>query len=197
MPMHMDFFLSLASTYTYLAVNRAEQLATRAGVVLHWRPFSVRTIMVEQNNRPFAGKPVKLAYMWRDLERRAQRHGIPFASIPPYPVDADGLANRVATLAAAEGWCPEFAKASYHAWFLGNSDPGEVENLSCALRRTGRDPSEIIARANSPETHAKFSAETDAARALGIFGSPTFVCGTELFWGDDRLEEAIDWCTSH
>ena len=108
MPMHMDFFLSLASTYTYLAVNRAEQLATRAGVVLHWRPFSVRTIMVEQNNRPFAGKPVKLAYMWRDLERRAQRHGIPFASIPPYPVDTDGLANRVATLAAAEGWCPEF-----------------------------------------------------------------------------------------
>jgi len=193
----MDFFLSLASTYTYLAVNRAEPLVTRAGVVLHWRPFSVRTIMVEQNNRPFAGKPVKLAYMWRDLERRAQRHGIPFASIPPYPVDADGLANRVATLAAVEGWCPEFAKASYHAWFLGNSDPGEVENLSRALRRTGRDPSEIITRASSPEIHAKFAAETDAARALGIFGSPTFVCGTEIFWGDDRLEEAIEWCVSH
>src|SRR5213080_1273656 len=97
---HMDFFLSLASTYTYLSVNRAEQLAAKAGVLLHWRPFSVRTLMIEQNNRPFAGKPVKMAYMWRDLERRAQRHRIPFARIPPYPVDADGLANRVATLAA-------------------------------------------------------------------------------------------------
>jgi 2-hydroxychromene-2-carboxylate isomerase len=89
--MHMDFFLSLASTYTYLAVNRAEQLATRAGVVLRWRPFSVRTIMVEQDNRPFAGKPVKLAYMWRDLERRAQRHGIPFASIRPIRSTLTGL----------------------------------------------------------------------------------------------------------
>jgi 2-hydroxychromene-2-carboxylate isomerase len=80
---------------------------------------------------------------------------------------------------------------------LGNSDPGEVENVSRALRRTGRDPNEIFARTNSPETHGKLAAETDAARALGIFGSPTFVCGTELFWGDDRFAEAIEWCTSH
>jgi len=197
MPKHMDFFLSLASTYTYLAVNRAEQLATQADVVLHWRPFSVRTLMIEQNNRPFAGKPVKLAYMWRDLERRAQRHGIAFASVPPYPVDADGLANRVACLAAAEGWCPEFAKASYRGWFLRHGDPGQVENLSRALRGTGREPDEIIARANSSEIHERLRAETDAARDLGIFGSPTFVCGTEVFWGDDRLEEAVEWCTSH
>jgi 2-hydroxychromene-2-carboxylate isomerase len=197
MSMRIDFFLSLASTYTYLSVNRVEARAANAGVELRWRPFSVRTIMVEQNNKPFAGKPVKLAYMWRDLERRAQRHGIPFTSIPPYPVDADGLANRVATLAAAEGWCPEFAKASYHGWFLGKGDPGDVENLSRAVLRTGRDPSEVIARANSADIYAKLAAETDAARSLGIFGSPTFVCGTELFWGDDRLEEAIEWCTSH
>ena len=197
MATHMDFFLSLVSTYTYLSVNRAEELATRADVVLHWRPFNVRVIMVEQNNRPFVGKPVKMAYMWRDLERRAQRHRIPFASIPPYPVDADGLANRVATVAALEGWCPEFAKASYEAWFSDKNDPGEVENLSRVLLRTGRDPSDTIARANSPQIHEKLAAETDVARALGIFGSPTFVCGTELFWGDDRLEEAIDWCRSH
>jgi 2-hydroxychromene-2-carboxylate isomerase len=197
MPLHIDFFISLASTYTYLAVNRAEAHAEKAGVALRWRPFSVRTIMTEQNNKPFAGKPVKMAYMWRDLERRAQRHGIAFRSIPPYPVDADGLANRVAALAAVEGWCPAFAKASYDGWFLGNGDPGDVENLSRAVLRTGRDPGETIARANSPDIHAKLAAETDAARTLGIFGSPTFVCGTELFWGDDRLEEAIEWCTSH
>ena len=197
MPLHIDFFLSLASTYTYLAVNRAEAHAEKAGIALRWRPFSVRTIMTEQNNKPFAGKPVKMAYMWRDLERRARRHGVAFESIPPYPVDAAGLANRVATVAAVEGWCPEFAKASYRGWFLEKGDPGDVENVSRALLRIGRDAGAIIARANSPEIHARLAAETDAARSLGIFGSPTFVCGTELFWGDDRLEEAIEWCTSH
>src|SRR4029453_11269367 len=119
----LDFFYFLGSTYTYLAVNRAEELAARENVVLRWRPFSVRSIMLEQNNRPFVGKPVKLAYMWRDLERRAHRHGVPFNSIPNYPNDADELANRVATLAAHEGWCAQFAKAAYATWFMENKDP--------------------------------------------------------------------------
>lgn len=197
MQSHLDFFCFLGSTYTYLAVNRAEALASRENVALRWHPFSVRSIMIEQNNRPFVGKPVKLAYMWRDVERRAKRYGIPFAGIPHYPNDADELANRVATLAALEGWCPEFAKAAYAEWFIENRDPGNVECLSQVLHRMNRNPRETIERANSQEIRDKYASETELARSMGIFGSPTFVCGTEIFWGDDRLEDAIDWCKSH
>ena len=193
----IDFFLFLGSTYTYLAVNRAEALAVRNGITLRWRPFSVRTIMIEQNNRPFVQKPIKLAYMWRDIERRAHRHGIPFTSIPNYPNDADELANRVATIAATEGWCSQFARAAYASWFLEDRDPGTMTTLTDILNRLQRNPENIIARANGDEIRAKCRAETDAARALGIFGSPTFVHGTELFWGDDRLEDVVDWCNSH
>lgn len=193
----LDFFLFLGSTYSYLSVNRVEAVAARAGISLRWRPFSVRSIMIEQNNRPFVGKPVKLAYMWRDLERRARRHGIPFTSIPNYPNDSNELANRVATLAALEGWCPEFAKASYAAWFLENKDPGNVEHLSGILQRLNQPSADIIERADSQEVRDKYAAETEAARSMGIFGSPTFACGAEIFWGDDRLEDAIDWCKSH
>jgi 2-hydroxychromene-2-carboxylate isomerase len=159
----LDFFLSIASTYTYLAVNRAEELAAREGVTLRWRPFNVRSIMREQNNTPFLGKPVKMQYMWRDLERRARKHGIPFKSPAPYPIDPDLLANRVASLAAMEGWCPEYAKITYRDWFLEGKVAGLVENVRSVLGE------------------------------LGIFGSPTFACGAEIFWGDDRLEDAIDW----
>ena len=192
----LDFFFFVGSTYTHLAVHRADALAARAGVTLRWRPFSVRKLMLEQNNRPFAGKPAKLAYMWRDLERRAQRHGVPFAAIPAYPIDADELANRVATIAASEGWCPQFAKAAYASWFIENKDPGKVEHLSALLQGLGREPGPIIARADSDAVRAQYAAQTDTARALGIFGSPTFACGNEIFWGDDRLEDAIDWCKS-
>ena len=193
---HLDFFIFLGSTYTYLAVNRADQLAARRGITLRWRPFSARSLMIEQNNRPFVGKPVKLAYMWRDLERRAHRHGVPFVSVPNYPNDTDELANRVATVAALEGWCPQFARAAYAAWFIENKDPGEVESLSTILRGIKRNPSEVIARANAPEIRGKYDAETEVARSMGIFGSPTFACGAEIFWGDDRLEDAVDWCVS-
>ena len=74
----IEFFYFIGSTYSYLSVSRAEDLAARNGVVLDWRPFSVRTMMREQNNIPFATKPVKMSYMWRDLERRAARFGVPF-----------------------------------------------------------------------------------------------------------------------
>jgi 2-hydroxychromene-2-carboxylate isomerase len=153
--------------------------------------------MIEQNNRPFVGKPVKLAYMWRDLERRANRHGVPFRSIPSYPNDPDELAQRVATLAAVEGWCPQFARAAYASWFMEDKDPGKTEYLSPILERLGRNANEVIARANSAEIRDTYASETEVARSCGIFGSPTFVCGQELFWGDDRLEDAIDWCKSH
>jgi len=197
MQKQLDFFCFLGSTYTYLSVNRAEAVAARENVALVWHPFSVRSIMIEQNNRPFVGKPVKLAYMWRDVERRARRYGIPFTSIPNYPNDVDELANRVATLAALEGWCPQFAKAAYSEWFIGNRDPGSVECLSQVLRRMNKSPREIIESADSQEIRDKYASETELARSMGIFGSPTFAYGPEIFWGDDRLEDAIDWCKSH
>ena len=179
----LDFFLFLGSTYTYLAVNRADKLAADAGVTLNWRPFSVRSIMIEQNNRPFVGKPTKLQYMWRDVERRANRYGIAFRSAPIYPIDADELANRVATVAAIDGWCPSFCRASYAAWFMENKDPGDVENLFDILKQAGHDPDLTIARANSQEIRDAYAAQTDLARSLGIFGSPTFACGQEYLLG--------------
>lgn len=197
-PNSLDFYFYIGSTYTYLAVERAEQLAAQAGVTLRWRPFNVRAIMLEQDNRPFIGKPVKLKYMWRDLERRAHRYGIPFKSVPEYggPRGDPGIANRLALVASLEGWCPEYTKATYRGWFLDDLIPGEMPHVRSILTAIGRDPDKAIARADSSEIHALYDAETESAKALGVFGAPTFVWGTEIFWGDDRLEDAIDWATS-
>ena len=189
----IDFFFFIGSTYTYLSVQRIEAVAAARGVAVRWRPFSVRTLMQEQNNSPFAGKPVKMRYMWRDIERRAARHGLPWAGIPAYPVDAQQLANRVATVAAQEGWCPAFVKACYDDWFLHRLVPGELAQVQGVLARLGRDAETVIAQADSDATRAAYAASTDAARAAGIFGSPSFCVGDEIFWGDDRLEDALDW----
>ena len=78
----IDFFFFYGSTYTYLTVMRIERAAAEAGVEIRWRPFNVREIMLEQDNIPFRDKPVKMRYMWRDVERRARGYGIPLAGIP-------------------------------------------------------------------------------------------------------------------
>jgi 2-hydroxychromene-2-carboxylate isomerase len=191
----MDFFFFFGSLYSYLAVMRIEALAARAGVAVRWRPFNVRAIMIEQDNIP-RRNPVKLQYIWTDVERRAKRYGIPFNGKPPFPVDPDFLANRVGTVAAAEGWCPAYAKRTFSAWFRDHQAPGDPAHLGAALRRLGKDAEAVIERANSQEIRDAFDAETDAARKLGIFGAPTFVVGREIFWGDDRLEDALECAIS-
>src|SRR5919202_3573831 len=192
----LDFFFFYGSTYTYLTVMRIEEAARRAGIEVRWRPFNVRAIMIEQNNIPFRDKPVKMQYMWRDIERRAARFGIPFDRVPTYPVDPESLANRFGVVSTAEGWCPAYTRATYRAWFLEDKPPGEPENLISTLRDLDKDPDAVIERANSREIRGRYDAETDLARSMGIFGSPTFAVGDEIFWGDDRLEDALEWCSS-
>ncbi len=194
---HLDFFFSFGSTYTYLTVMRVEAVAGAAGVTVRWRPFSVRTIMREQNNIPFRDKPIKTRYMWRDIERRAARHNIAFARPPHYPNDGDPMTNQLGIVAADEGWCPAFAKAVYRNWFLDDKDPGDQQNLCGILLDLGKDPAALLERACSIAQQERYAAQTDVARQAGIFGSPTFMVGDEMFWGDDRLEEALDWCTRH
>lgn len=189
----MDFFFNYGSTYSYLTIMRIEDLAARAGVSVRWRPFNVRTLFVEQNNIPFRDKPAKAAYMWRDIERRAARFGIQWGGIPPYPVDRSGLSNRIGIIASDEGWAGDYTKAAYRAWFLEHKDFGVPEIAAVALKNIGKEPNSIIARADSDHIHQKFAEQTDKARSLGIFGVPTFVVGNEIFWGDDRLEDALEW----
>jgi 2-hydroxychromene-2-carboxylate isomerase len=87
-------------------------------------------------------------------------------------------------------------RAAYRRWFVQGQETGSEPNLSESLRDIGQDPDRVLKLAAGDETKAMLSAETDAARALGIFGSPTFSVDREIFWGDDRLEDAIHWCKS-
>jgi 2-hydroxychromene-2-carboxylate isomerase len=189
----IDFWFSIGSTYTYLSVSRLPAVTSRTGIGFVPRPFSVRAIMKEMDNIPFANKPAKAAYMWRDIARRATGYGFTPRLPAPYPLKAFDLANRVAIVAAGEGWCDAYLRATYRRWMEDGEEAGSEPNLSASIAAAGAEPSEAIARAQSEEIETTYLAATDEARRLGIFGSPTFVVDGELFWGDDRLDDAITW----
>ncbi|HEX5779263.1 MAG TPA: DsbA family protein [Xanthobacteraceae bacterium] len=188
----IDFWFSIGSIYTYLAVMRIDEIARRENVAFRWRPFSIRVIMKEMDNFP-ASKPAKLAYSWRDAGRRAAAYGFPLRPTPPYPIKEYELANRVAVVGAFEDWCPAYVRATYRRWFHDHAEPGAEPNLGDSLREIGQDPDRVRARAEADDVRAAWRAATDEARALGIFGVPSFVSAGELFWGDDRLEDAARW----
>jgi 2-hydroxychromene-2-carboxylate isomerase len=197
MPGAVEFWFEFASTYSYPAAMRVEALARGAEVDLAWRPFLLGPIFVAQGWRdsPFNLYPVKGRYMWRDLERTCVRLGLPFRRPTTFP-RSGLLAARVATAAADAAWMPEFVRGVYRANFADDRDiaqPTVVEEVLAAL---GVDARAWVAQATTDAVKERLRATTNEAVALGVFGAPTMRVGNELFWGNDRLEEAIAWARS-
>src|SRR5579859_4393817 len=184
----IDFWFTMGSTYTYLTVMRLPNVKDQSGISFRWRPFHLLKILQEMKHVPFADKPAKAAYMWRDIERRAKMYGIPARVPAPYPAKQSIAANRVAILGLREGWGEDFIRTAYRRWFQLGQETGTEANLSESLKEIGQDPARIIAASNDADVSAALEAETNSARDFGIFGSPTFSIEGELFWGDDRLE---------
>jgi len=154
--------------------------------------------MQEMGNVPFVGKPEKERYMWRDVQRRAEDYGFPINLPIEYPLKEFDLANRVAVVALQEGWCAEYVTTTYRLWFQQRLAAGSELNLSECLKQVGRSVARVLESANSQSVRNAYEAATAEARSLGIFGSPTFmVDGREMFWGDDRLADAVNWATQH
>jgi 2-hydroxychromene-2-carboxylate isomerase len=99
----------------------------------------------------------------------------------------------VAVLGEEEGWVAAYTRATYRRWFEEGQPAGEEPNLSESIAETGLDPARVIEEARSEATGAVLDAVTEEAMGLGVFGSPSFVVGEEVFWGDDRLDDALDW----
>ena len=76
-----------------------------------------------------------------------------------------------------KGWCPAYSKASFRSWYLGGERLGDIEGLSAVLTQLGKDPEQVMSAANTEAVRGRYAANTDAARQLGAFGSPTFAVG--------------------
>lgn len=155
------------------------------------RPFNIRQLMQEQTGNPFLNNEKKMSYMWRDIERRAERYGIPIRLPVRYPIENFVLTNQMSMLAAQEGWCRPFALRVYHYWFAEGVLAGSEANIRQSLLDVGQNPNRVYDAATSDTVQSALEEATDQARSFGIFGSPNFLVGDEVFWGDDRAEDAI------
>ncbi|MBB4286560.1 2-hydroxychromene-2-carboxylate isomerase [Roseospira goensis] len=190
-------FYELASTYSYLAVMRLQDAAARAGVTIAWRPFLLGPIFKAQgwDTSPFNLYPAKGRYMWRDMARRCAAAGLPL--VPPSPFPANGLlAARAITALADDGDRPRATRALFRTAFGTGRDIADPAVVRDALDGAGLEGAALVARAADPAVKAALRAATDAAVDAGVFGAPSFVTADgELFWGDDRLEDALAWAT--
>lgn len=193
----LDFWFEFASTYSYPAAMRAEALAEAAGARLRWRPFLLGPIFSAQgwHTSPFNLFPAKGRYMWRDLERICAERGLAFRRPHTFPQDSL-LAARLA-LAAPDDRRAEFSRAVFRAEFGEGKLISDAGALAEILASLGLSAPDLLEKAKSDSVRALLREETETARKLGLFGAPTFVAEDgELFWGDDRLEQALAWGAS-
>ncbi|MBI3768691.1 MAG: 2-hydroxychromene-2-carboxylate isomerase [Deltaproteobacteria bacterium] len=190
----LEFWFEFASSYSYPAAMRIERIAHARGVPVVWRPFLLGPIFAAQGWRdsPFNIYPVKGQYMWRDLERVCAKEGVALRRPTRFP-RSGLLAARVASAAADEPWLAEFVRAVYRANFAEDREISEPEVIGAVLKSLGVAPTIWLGRAQEAAMKDRVRQQTEAAQARGIFGAPSFVVGEELFWGNDRLEDALDW----
>ena len=189
----LEFWYEFASTYSFPAAMRVERLAGAAGLTVRWRPFLLAPIFGSQGwtDSPFNIYPVKGRYMWRDLERICARENLAL-KLPPVRFPQNGLkAARLALVGEAEGWTPTFTRAAYTANFAEQKDISVDAVLAEILKRLNVDAERAFAASNTPENKTRLKEQTDEAIKRGLFGAPSFTVGDELFWGNDRLEDAI------
>lgn len=184
----IEFWYDFASPYAWLAATRIAALAPDAA----WKPFLLGPILRHLSGTPWqqASDPER-RYRRRDVERQAMARGLALVWPSAYP-RGSLLATRIALIGASAGWGAEFSRAVFAANFTADRDIADPAVVADILARLGLAPA-LLDQAVMPETKAALVAQGQAALARGIFGAPSFVVGTELFWGNDRLDQAVAW----
>jgi 2-hydroxychromene-2-carboxylate isomerase len=193
----LEFWYEFASTYSYLSAMRIEEMAAAAEVEVRWRPFLLGPIFAAQgwNSSPFNLFPAKGRYMWRDMEREGARFGLPVKRPDPFPQNSL-VAARVALLGAEHPWGPTFTKAVFAQEFGEGRSIAEPAAIAGVLKGIGLDGEAILKTASAEPNKTRLKAVTEEARSRGLFGAPTFLTDDgEMFWGNDRLEQAIAWAS--
>jgi 2-hydroxychromene-2-carboxylate isomerase len=188
----IEFWFEFGSNYSYLSVMRIEDAARSCGVRIRWKPFLLGPIFRDLGmaNSPFVLQKEKGAYVWRDMVRQCRKYGLRWVQPSIFP-RLGVLPLRVALIGADAPWIGAFCRRVMELNFVLDEDINQAERLAPILSELGLPASAILAEAQAEPNKTRLRRQTEEARARGIFGAPTFFVGAEMFWGNDRLDDAL------
>lgn len=194
----LEFWFELASNYSYLSVMRIEEQAARHGVQIVWKPFLLGPIFKSfgWETSPFVLQKAKGEYVWKDMVRQCDKYRLPWKKPSVFPRRAL-LPTRVALLGAAQPWIGEFSREIMLLNFWADQEVDAEEPVHGILSGLGLAADGLIAQACSETNRQRLREQTETARQRGVFGAPTFFAGDAMYWGNDRMEDALAACRDH
>jgi len=188
----IEFWFEFASTYSYLSVMRIEDAAARLGVTVAWKPFLLGPIFKSfgWDSSPFLQQKAKGEYMWQDMARQCHKHELPWTRPTTFP-RRTLLPLRVALIGAEAPWMGEYCRRIMSLNFAADREIDSPEVVGDVLTQLGLPAARLIDTAQAEKTKRQLREQTDTAMARGVFGAPTFFVQGEMFWGNDRLDDAL------
>ena len=188
----VEFWFDFASNYSYPRVMRIEAAAVQHGVRVVWKPFLLGPSFQSLGwaSSPFVLQRAKGHYVWQDMARECAKHGLPWTQPSTFP-RASVLPLRVALLGADAPWVGAFCQRIMLRNFAQDRDIHTPDAVAEELTALGLPVDAILAQAQSDASRLGLREQTHAAQIRGIFGAPTFFVGDAMFWGNDRLDDAL------
>jgi len=189
----IEIWFEFGSNYSYLSVMRIEEVASARGVRVAWKPFLLGPIFRDLGweNSPFVLQKQKGVYVWKDMERQCRKYGLPWVKPTTFP-RLGVLPLRVALLGVDKPWIGEFCRRVMQLNFVLDREMNQPNDLAPILTDLHLPASDLLHEAQTEPIKLRLRQQTDEARNRGIFGAPTFFVGKEMFWGNDRLEDALE-----
>lgn len=181
------FYYDLGSPYAYLAAERLEEVLPEP---VEWQPISLGALFKLTGRGSWSlGNSERRRAGMAEVERRAAAYGLPAVRWPdPWPGNYL-MAMRAATYAQRAGRGREFARSAFAVAFREGADLSIPANVLRAATQAGLDTEETQAATQASEIKLALREATDAAHARGVRGVPTIATATDLFWGEDRLQD--------
>ncbi len=188
----IEYWFDFGSNYSYLSTMRIEALAAEHGVLVAWRPFLLGPVFKSFGwaTSPFVLQQEKGRYVWRDMERQCDKYGLPWKQPSNFPRRAL-LPLRVALAGAGQAWIGAFCRAIMQSNFADDREIDDPALVAAVLAELGIDPVPVIALAQCDANKQALRDQGDEAIRRGIFGAPMFFVGDDMFWGNDRLDDAV------
>jgi 2-hydroxychromene-2-carboxylate isomerase len=190
----IDFYFEFASPYGYLASTQIEALAARHGRSVAWHPIMLGAAFKETGARPLTEVPLKGPYLRHDVPRFARLLGVPLILPPVMPMNSLAASRACVWLAETDaGQAKRLARALFHAHWGEGRDLGAPEAVAEVAAAFGIDRDALARALADPRIKDRLKADTQAAIARGVFGSPFIFVDGEPFWGADRLPQVEAW----
>jgi 2-hydroxychromene-2-carboxylate isomerase len=190
MPKIIDYYFSPISPWAYLGGPRLIEIAARHGAEVRVKPVALKTVFPQTGGLPLAKRaPARQAYRLMELRRWRDHLGLPITLHPAHFPAPDEAAAGLIIAAGETGGDPlRLSQAVLAAVWAEERDIADPATLEAIAGETGHDGPALLAKAEDPAIQATYQALSEEAVARGVFGSPTYALGDELFWGQDRLD---------